>query len=144
MKLIFTSEDEGKILFRKLEAECFLLGNGEAEVKITSCPDKVSVRTIDSFAKKVARKLAKEKVTVAYLITEAGTALDEKCRESKVLRMSRSEYMFKLEPDPDREKEPGAELLLTNGVAEEEDTIIVSSGEKDVLTATLRPSSDGM
>ncbi len=144
MKLIFTADDEAKIIAGHMEADCFLLGNGEAEVKITAFGKKPVVRRFESFAAKVAKKLSKEDAERVYFIAEGGSDTELCMRESRKIKPSHREYMFALKPDPDRKNEEGAELLLTNGVEEEEDTIIVRSGEKGIFTAKLRSYNGGM
>ncbi len=144
MKLVFTSEDEAELSYRHMLAGCFLLGNGEAEIKITDCGGKPKVRKLEALALKARKKLAKEDVHRVYMLAEGGSELEKAMRESRILKLSRSEYMFSLAPDRDRKEEAGAEILLTNGVEEEEETIIVESGDKGVFTAKLRPLNDGM
>ncbi|MCR5583811.1 MAG: GNAT family N-acetyltransferase [Lachnospiraceae bacterium] len=144
MKLTFTAEDEAELSYRHMLAGCFLLGNGEAEIKVTDYGRKLKVHKLEALAIKAKKKLAKENVHSVYMLAEGGSELEKVLRESRVLKLSRSEYMFSLKPDTDRKNEEGAEILLTNGVEEEEETIIVESGEKGVFTAKLRPFNDGM
>ncbi len=144
MKLEFTSEDEAVISFRLMQAECFLIGNGEAEIKITYYGKKVKIRKLEALAIKAGKKLAKEKVNRIYMLADGGSEVEKCLKESRLFKPARVEYMFSLKPDPDRKNEEGAEILLTNGVEDEEETIIVESGEKGLFTAKLRPYNDGM
>lgn len=142
--MVFTGEDEAELSFRHMHARCFLIGNGEAEIRITDPGKKIKLRKIEAMMQKLQKKLAKEDVQRVSLLADGGSELEKSLKESRVLKLSRTEYMFSLMPDRERKNEGGAELLLTNGVEEEEETIIVRSGEKGVFTAKLRPFNDGM
>ncbi len=142
--MTFTADDEAKIRSGSIKADCFLLGDGEAEVRITGFGRFTGPRRIGAFAEKVRKRLAREEILRICFIADGGSDADSLMQKSKKLRLSRKEYMFSLGQDPDRKAVEGAELLLTNSVEEDEETILVRSGEKGVFTAKLRPFGDGM
>lgn len=143
MKLTYTSEDELKIVSRGLQADCFLVGNGEAEVKIDK-DESPKLFKLELFARKVCKKLVKEGICDVYFLAEGGSKIEECLKKSRRFGLSDTEYMFFLNPDQDRKAEAGAELLVRNGKEEEGETIIVESAEKGVFIAKLRPLNGGM
>ncbi len=142
MIIAFTAEDEAKIKTAVIQADCYLVGDDEAEVKIINMK-RPSWRKLDSFAAKTVKKLSKEGITKVSFIAAAGTETELLMRGSGKLKLMSSEYMFSLATDPDRTAEEGASLLFTTDPDEDEDTTVVRSGEKDVFTAKIRPYLDG-
>ncbi len=144
MKIIHTGEDEAKIYSFGLSADCFFIGDNEAEVKINDSDRHFSVAGTEFFARRAVKKLSKEGISEVRFIADGRSMIAELMRRSGKFTLLKTEYMFLLRPDPDRKAEEGAGLLFVNGTGDEEDTIIVTSGEKDVFTAKLRPYNNGM
>ncbi len=143
MKIVHTGEDEAKIYSFGASADCYFLGDGEAEIKIDGRGRHLSVTGAELFALRAVKKLEREDISAVYFIADGNSETAELMRKSRRFTLSKTEYMFALRPDPDRKAEDGAGLLFVN-VTGEEDTIIVRSGEKDVFTAKLRPYNGGM